>query len=147
MKRHAYAMIAIIVLGSLAVVAQGQTSGRTQLIANVPFEFSLGNKNLPAGKYTVTQVNPASDRAVLQFRSNDGRASAIVQMTTINAKAQESAKLIFHRYGNQYFFARAWLDGEQTGLEAPKSRVELATNRVIDGVRMATESVALDRRR
>ena len=144
MKKQAYTMIAMIVLvGSMVVAAQAQTCGRTQLVASIPFEFSVGNKTLPAGEYTVRQVNPASDHAVLQLRSRDGRASAMVQMDSVMGKAQESAKLIFNRYGNKYFFAQAWVDGENSGLQASKSRAERATGRELAGIKMATESVAL----
>jgi hypothetical protein len=148
MKKQAYTVIAMFVLvGSLAVAAQAQTSGRTQLIANIPFEFNVGNQTLPAGGYTVTHVNPASDRGVLQLRSKDGRAGAMVQMTSVTGKTQESAKLIFRRYGNHYFFAQAWVDGDNSGLEAPKSRAERAAEREIAGIKLATESVALRSRR
>jgi len=148
MKKQAYTMIAMVVLvGSMAVAAQAQTNGRTQLIANIPFEFNVGNKTMPAGEYTVLQVNPASDHAVLQLRSRDGRASAMVQMESVMGKAEASAKLIFNRYGNKYFFAQAWVDGENSGLQASRSRAERATGRELAGIKMATESVALTRRR
>lgn len=148
MKRQAYTMIAMFVLvGSMAVAARAQTSGRTQLIANIPFEFNVGSKALPAGEYTVSQVNPASDHSVLQLRSKDGRAGAMVQMTSVIGKTQESAKLIFRRYGNHYFFAQAWVDGDASGLEAPRSRAERAAEREIAGIKLATESVALRSRR
>ena len=147
MKRQTYTMIAMIILvGSMAVAARAQTSGRTELIANIPFEFSVGNKILPAGEYTVTQVNPASDRAVLQLRSRDGSGGAMIQMDSVIGKAQESAKLIFHRHGDQYFFAQAWVDGDNSGLEAPKSRAERAAESELAGIKQA-ETVALAARR
>ena len=147
MKKQAYTVIAIIVLvSSMAVAAQAQTSGHTKLIANIPFEFNVGNKTLPAGEYTVAQVYPASDHAVLQLRSKDGRASAMVQMGSVIGKEQESAKLIFNRYGNQYFFAQAWVDGDNTGLQAPRSRAERNTDRELAGMKPTSEAVALKAR-
>ena len=147
MKKNTYTVIAMIVLvGSMAVAAQAQTSGRTQLIANIPFGFSVGGKTLPAGEYTVRQVNPASDHAVLQLRSKDGSAGAMVQMNSVIGKAQENAKLIFNRYGNQYFFAQAWVDGETTGLQATKSRAERNIERELAGIKSTTETVALRRK-
>jgi hypothetical protein len=147
MKKQAYIMIAMIVLvGSMAVAAQAQTSGRTHLIANIPFEFSVGGKTLPAGEYTVRQVNPASDHAVLQLRSKDGSAGAMVQMGSVIGKAQDGAKLIFNRYGDQYFFAQAWVDGDTTGLQAPRSAVEHAAERELAGIKAKTESIALRRK-
>jgi hypothetical protein len=123
MKKQAYTVIAMIVLaGSMAVAAQAQNSSRTRLTANIPFEFSAGNKTMPAGEYTVSQVNPASDRVALQLRKQDGSVSVMLLMNAVIGKAPERAKLIFNRYGNRYFFAQAWIDGENTGLQAPKSR-------------------------
>ena len=148
MKRQAYTMIAMIVLvGSMAVAARAQTSGRTQLVADIPFQFSAGNQTLPAGEYTVLAVNADSSNVALKIQSRDGKSSALVQMITVTGKTQESAKLIFNRYGNHYFFAQAWVDGENGGLQAPKARSERAAERELAGIKMATESVALSSRR
>ena len=146
MKKQAYTMIAMIVLvGSMAVAAKAQTSARP-LIANIPFEFSVGNKILPAGEYTVRQLTQ-SGPVVLQIRMKDGSASAVVHMITAIGKAEDNARLVFNRYGNKYFFAGAWVDGEKSGLEALKSRGERAVEREIAGIKMATESIALTARR
>ena len=147
MKKQAYTMIAMIILvGSMAVVATAQTSGRTRLSANIGFDFKVGNRTLPAGEYTVTQINPASDQAVLQLRSKDGRAATMVQMTPVIGKAQENAKLIFNRYGDHYFFAQAWVVGDNTGLQAPKTSAERAAERELAGIRAKTEAIALQNR-
>ena len=143
MKKQAYTMIAMFVLvASMAVAAQAQTSGRTQLTANIPFNFSVGNQSLPAGEYTIAQINPGSSNVVLQLRSREGN-SAMVQMTSVIGKAQSNAKLIFHRYGNKYFFAQAWVDGERNGLQAPKPRAERAAEREMAAIKAASETVLL----
>ena len=147
MKKQAYILIAMVVLvGSMSVTAQAQTSGRTQLIANIPFDFSVGNKTLTAGEYTVSLVNPASAHAALQLRSKDGSSDVMVQMGSVIGKAQENAKLIFNRYGNHYFFAQAWVDGDNTGLQAPKSRAERAAEAEFAGIKAKAEAVALRNR-
>ena len=105
----------------------------------------MGNKTLPAGEYTIRQFNPASDHSVLQFRSKDGSVGALVQTTSVIARAPENATLIFNRYGNHYFFAEAWVDGENTGLQAPKSRAERAAERELARIKAKTESVAVRR--
>jgi hypothetical protein len=144
MKKQAYSVIAMFILvGSMAVAAQAQSSGGAKLIANIPFEFNVGNKTLPAGEYTVTQVNPSSDQAILQIRNQDGSVSAMVQMTTAIGKATESAKLIFNRYGDRYFFAQAWIDGNDSGLRAAKPAAERVVERELAGNRPRTETVAL----
>ena len=144
MKKQTYTMIALLVLvGSMAVAAQAQTSGRTQLIANIPFQFNVGNKTLPAGEYSVRQVNPDSDCGVLLLSSRDGNASAMIQVGSVIGKAPETAKLTFHRYGNKYFFAQAWIDGDNTGMQALRSKAERAAENELAGRQPKAETIAL----
>ena len=143
MKRHVYTIVALMVLvGSVAVAAQAQTGSRTQLVANIPFQFNVGDKAMPAGAYTVSQVNPSSDHAVLQLRSKDGK-SVMIQMTNVIGKANESARLVFNRYGSDSYFAEAWIPSDGNGLQAPRSKSERAARQELAGVKPVTETVAL----
>jgi hypothetical protein len=123
----------------MAVAAHAQNNGR-RLVATIPFQFNVGDKTLPAGEYTVAQINPSSDRAVLQLRSKDG-SSAMIQMNTVIGRAPEQAKLVFNRYGNQHYFAAAWIDGDANGLQAQKSSAERATQREIAALNVSREMV------
>jgi hypothetical protein len=146
MKKTAYTLIALLVLvGSMAVAAHAQNNGR-RLVATIPFQFNVGDKTLPAGEYTVAQINPSSDRAVLQLRSKDG-SSAMIQMNTVIGRAPEQAKLVFNRYGNQHYFAAAWIDGDANGLQAQKSSAERATQRELAALTVASETVVVAARR
>jgi hypothetical protein len=60
----------------------------------------------------------------LQIRTLDGRASAIVQTFGATVKTIRDSKLVFHRYGDSYFFAEAQAVGESTTLTAMKSNAE-----------------------
>ncbi|HEU4479748.1 MAG TPA: hypothetical protein VFR80_14620 [Pyrinomonadaceae bacterium] len=127
MKRHSLTLIAIIILaGAFTVSAQAQTTGAQKVVANIPFAFNVGNTSLPAGKYTITVLNPSSDRKVLQVRSTNGKSTAITQTTNVIGDISDDSKLVFHRYGDRYFFAKAQMAGETTGLAAPKSSAERA---------------------
>jgi hypothetical protein len=125
MKRQVYAALAITVLsGALAIGAEAQSRNRQLLTADIPFAFNAGSKTLPAGKYTVTVVNPSSDRNVLQVRSSDGRFSVLLQTTDMIGKSNAEAKLMFRRYSDQYFLSQAWMAAERTGLAVLKSSAE-----------------------
>lgn len=143
MKKTAYTMIALLVLvGSMAVAAQAQPGGR-RLIANIPFQFNVGDKTMPAGEYTVTQINPSSDRAVLQLRSKDGSSAAMIQMNEVIGKAREGARLVFNCYGNQHYFAQAWTSADASGLEAPKAKAERTTQKELAALDVRVETVAI----
>ena len=146
MKKTAYTMIALAVLVcSMAVAADAQNGGR-RLVANVPFQFNVGDRTLPAGEYTIAQTNPASDLAVLQIKTKDGSQSVLVQMNSIVGRISDGSTLVFRRYGNKYFFAQACIDGDSEGLNAPSSRSERATQKEMAALGVKTEMVALGRR-
>jgi hypothetical protein len=147
MRKQAYTVFALLVLvGSMALAAQAQTGGSRQLIANIPFNFNVGTRTLPAGEYIVMQVNVASDRAILQFRSKDGTARILIQTSPLIGKAEESTRLVFNRYGANYFFAQAWIDGSSNGSQAPKPRAERDVERQLAGTKPKAETVALTTR-
>jgi hypothetical protein len=143
MKKQAYTMIALFVLvSSMAVAAQAQMGNHTELVATIPFEFNVGDKVMPAGEYLVSQINPASSLTVLQLRSRDGKAAAMIQMNTIARSVSNAAKLNFNRYGSQHYFAQAWMPGND-GLAAAKSKAERGAQKELAGIKPKTESVAL----
>jgi len=132
MKRNLNALLTIVILvAAFTVSAHAQTASAQRESANIPFAFNVGKTTLPAGKYTITVVNPSSDAKVLQIRSSDGRSSAITQTVGVIGKASDRAKLVFHRYGDQYFFAQAQMAGETVSLAALKSSAERAQERAI----------------
>ena len=125
MKRHLHLLMTIIVLaGVLAIAGNAQTASAQKLTATIPFTFNVGNKTLPAGKYTVVVMNPTSDRRVLQIRSADGRSSAMTLTTDVIGKAAANTRLVFEHYGERYFFAQAQMAGDQTSLAAVKTSAE-----------------------
>ena len=147
MKKHAYTVIAMMVLvGSMAMAAQAQNNGRPALVAEIPFEFNVGNKTLPAGEYMVRSVSDTSPIVVLDIQSRNGKAGAMLMMISVQGKTPDRAKLMFNRYGNQYFFAQTWLDGETLGLEAPRSRAERVAQRELAGMKPVSTTVALKSR-
>lgn len=124
--------IAIIILcAGFVVTGNAQTSGSQTMRARIPFTFTVGEKKLPAGVYRISILNPSSDRKVLQIRSETGRVSAIVQTLLVKGDVADTAKLVFRRYGESYFFANAQLAGETTSLAATKTRAERATQRAL----------------
>ena len=104
------------------------------MVANIPFAFNVGNTNLPAGKYTITVLNPTSDRKILKIRSTKG-ASATVLTTDESGNISDDAKLVFQRYGDRYFFAQVRMAGDATTFAAVKSNTERAEKLALAGTR------------
>jgi hypothetical protein len=132
MIRHlSFAFGFLLFVAVWASSAQSQAASPRLMRAHIPFAFNAGTKELPAGEYTITVLNPSSDQKVLQIRSTDGRASAIVSTLASKTKSTERSRVVFHRYGDTYFFAQAQVSGESTALAAFKSKAERTEARTI----------------
>ena len=102
--------ILTLVVGLALVVAVESANGQLTshgVTAEIPFDFIVGDKTLAAGKYNVS--SPATSGGALRIISRDGKSSAFRISTQVSEKSQKrSARLVFHRYGQQYFLAEVW---------------------------------------
>jgi hypothetical protein len=123
MKRFFYIIMAVVILaGVLATNVQAQSGSSQLIVANIPFTFNVGKTSLPAGKYTITVLNPTSDRRILQIRSSNGRSSAMILTSGVIGEVSENSKLVFERDGDHYYFAQAQMAGDSTSLAAPRAK-------------------------
>ena len=85
--------------------ANGQTSHG--VTAAIPFDFVVGDKTLPAGNYLVSSVT--NDGTGLRIQNRDAKPAAFRFSSLIPEKNNKrSARMVFHRYGQQYFLAEIW---------------------------------------
>lgn len=93
----------VVGFSAASASAQGVTpQGRFM----VPFEFSVGEKVLPAGEYTVSR-----ESEFIRVQSKDGKTTSIAlpsHRIGATRKANEVA-LAFKLYGDQYQLSRVWL--------------------------------------
>ena len=111
----------------LATVAlYGQNSQR--LIVNVPFGFGAGSTMLPAGEYKV-DLNLAPGTVALQAIEHK-KAALVVTHATQTAHERGPARLVFKRYGDQYFLSQIWSAFTGYGRQIPptKREMEMARN-------------------
>jgi len=73
--------LSIIMLG-LGLNANAQTEGKVS--ANIPFDFEVGGKTLPAGMYTVSKVSDNS-RGLLISNGNQGTFALPVSLDNAQA--------------------------------------------------------------
>src|SRR6202171_6601097 len=87
------------------------------LAVNVPFAFQAGNSKLPAGEYRIHMVEN-SDLTVMQISTVDGTSSVLVQVRDAEADSRPTkSELTFNKYGNSYFLAKVFDEGNPSGSE------------------------------
>lgn len=107
--------LSVIITLSVAVLAGLSRN----LKATIPFDFMVNGKTLPAGEYVVEQ---GSNHHVLVIRSWKTRQAAASITMECKANADGKPRLIFNRYGDQYFLAKVL--SPTGGNELVKSKAE-----------------------
>jgi hypothetical protein len=115
-------MIALALI-SLPLLAVAQMVNSTRIVGQVPFPFIVGNRHVPAGKYTVEPVTDAG--RTLAIRSVGAKVGLFTPaMPTLAKKASGTYALVFHKYGETAFLTGIKLAGDRTTYEIPESRAE-----------------------
>ena len=118
-------LLAVLSLATAVASANGQSSRR--VVASIPFNFTVGSMEMPAGTYAVEATNSGSDAMKIVGTSNE--KSVIRLSSTLHRFNDVKGKLVFHRYENQYFLAEIWPTGERAGRQLLKSSGERAIQR------------------
>lgn len=93
-----------------------------ELRVNVPFNFVVSGKELPAASYTVRESS-INDNSGLAFLGQGTGALAVA--SEVNANVTGS-KLIFHRIGDQYFLSDVVTPSGKLHFAASKKEIQLA---------------------
>lgn len=129
MRKQTLRAIALLSLLLSLAALSARAQSTSSVVITIPFDFKVAGKTLPAGDYIVRRSTQASAEGLLIRRTNS-RASAFILTKPVQAGAkQEDSKLVFNRYGNQYFLSQVWTSGRSFGRELFKSRQERSLER------------------
>jgi hypothetical protein len=123
MKKRSGTLLGI--LGCLVLVALPTVYGQSEerVIASIPFEFTAGNRTLPAGDYTINRAE--NTPGMMLLRSEDSHSAVFFAVeNTYSLQIAKQTELVFNKVGDRYFLSQIWVAGEDLGRELPKSRAE-----------------------
>ena len=120
MKNLRSILFALTVL-LLATAAQAQT---TNVKANVPFDFVVGDHTYPAGEYTVKSISQSSS-AIRIDNADESEKGMILSNACQKAQAARQTTLVFQRLGDNYFLYQVWTEGNSLGREFRMSKAEV----------------------
>ncbi|MBV8437598.1 MAG: hypothetical protein JOY95_08820 [Silvibacterium sp.] len=113
--------ITAIALFALATLVAGTAGAQDHAVkANVPFDFTVGNAHVPAGIYTISSTGSQS---IIELRNESGKVN-IFGSGYADGKSSETSKLVFDKWGNQYFLREVVCAHGDMSLELPVSKTE-----------------------
>ena len=116
-KRNFLPLLAMFLLAAGSLNAQISRPVK----ANIPFDFTAGGVDLPAGEYQIAATGTPGN---LLIRGEGTQGMFLVSYAAQTNRVEASSKLVFHRYGDRYFLSQIWEQGEVRGSELPMMKVE-----------------------
>jgi len=110
----------VVTLSVIAALSIAGFAGLSDPIkANIPFDFMAGGKKFPAGEYV---VRTGIIQSTLEVRNLKTKQAVVAISQGLEVRAGSKPQLVFRRYGNQYFLAKA--TDYSSGIELPMSKAE-----------------------
>jgi len=103
MKRTLSLAAMTLVVFLVAPKVYGQTNHHLRIRFHVPFSFSVNNETFTPGEYEFTQQSLFMLK-VANLKSDDSAFEAVYPAQS-RKQGNGQVRLVFHRYGSQYFLA------------------------------------------
>jgi hypothetical protein len=118
MKCNSISKSSLLVLSLLLTVAGAHAQSAAR--ANVPFAFKVGTTQMPAGTYAIRN-DPGSNVVMVR---NVQTGTSVLAMGRPESPSKKTDKLIFHRYGSQYFLTAILGSRGSQGMVFPATKQE-----------------------
>ena len=135
-------MVAAVFFATLSIASvRAQDAGTVSV--HIPFEFAAANRTLPAGDYYVRRCIQGA-QVDMEITSKDKSQRLLLTIRPVRGTdIQEQSKLVFNRYGDQYFLSQLWIAGRSNGEELTKTVRERLLQRELAARAMKSGSVAI----
>ena len=121
-----FAIALVIALASLASSVKAFADSQDTTVTTVPFDFVVGSKTLPAGKYSINRISD-NPRGPLLIRSTDGSTAALFLPTTSESvTGNDNPTLVFQRDGDTYFLSQDVAESNIYTFANHRSKMRLA---------------------
>ena len=120
--KHAKWLV-VVTLVVLSGMAAAQLIGSSKIVAQVPFEFMVANKIVPAGECEVQAIT--MDGKTLVIRNAEAKVGLFSPSSQWESKQGASHyALVFKHYGDRYFLSGIRLQGSKITYRLPESKLE-----------------------
>ena len=120
--KHAKWVVAVTLM-VLSGMAAAQLMGSSRIAAQVPFEFVVANKIVPAGECVVQAAT--MDGKILMIDNAGAKVGLFSGWSQTESKQRAPHyALVFNRYGDRYFLTGIKLQGSKITYHLPQSKAE-----------------------
>jgi hypothetical protein len=111
--------IALLTIATL-ITAGSAVAADHAVKADVPFDFTVGDKLLPAGTYTIVSEDPN----MVEIRNSERTISVMNVALADGNEPSTTGELVFDRFGDKYFLSQILCPAASIRLHLPTSKIE-----------------------
>jgi len=115
---------ALFTLAALVTTGGVMAQGRA-VRATVPFDFTVGDKLLPAGNYEISKISSST----IEVQNRDKHVAIFAAAAYDTHESRNGSKLVFAKYGDQYFLSEILCQPAAINVNLPTSKTEQRTRR------------------
>lgn len=125
MKLGTFAIAAgALALGLATWITPGNAQGPMwdRVNVNLPYSVTIGNRTLQPGEYVIQQLRDSGGGSrILLIYSDNGMKFETSAMTipALDINTARDTKVVLHRFGDDYYFDKVWIQGKDYGYEFP----------------------------
>ena len=113
-------IIATALLAAATLMVQNGASAQAKERATIPFDFTVGQNQLPAGTYIIKNIQPG----VIQLDGQGKHAHMLTLCTSTEEVTRNADALVFSKYGDKYFLREVRGSYGQTAWKMAPSKLE-----------------------
>ena len=102
-KHYLRFLIALIGVAGLGTAAKGQAVD--QIVVNIPYEFVVAGKTLPAGTYRVNRLSNIHPEGLI-LSSFESRVGVMVRSISVESTQADKPEVSFEQVDGQYFLSK-----------------------------------------
>src|SRR3954465_13345958 len=121
---HTIAILGLfLILTTGSSFAQGHAEGR--MTVTIPFPFTIRDKAFSPGTYTIQRVTRSVGGVYFIENVETKQVKTISGPSSVNVgRNPGQSRVVFRNYNGQHFLSQIWTDGNASGSQVPKSRLE-----------------------
>ena len=116
---------ALFTLAALVTSGGAMAQGRA-VRATVPFDFTVGDKLLPAGNYEIWPLSTG----FIEIQNRDSRAAMLTATHFDGRESRNGNKLVFHKYRDEYFLSEILCRSASLNVSLPPAKAEKQARRM-----------------
>jgi hypothetical protein len=122
MKKQCLRIVTVLVgVVGLGMTARGQVPDQIEF--NIPYEFVVAGKTLPAGTYRVNRLSD-TDQETLILSSVERRTRVMILSTEVESTLADKPEVSFEQVGGQHFLSK--IETADHVFTIPVSRSEIS---------------------